>query len=95
MFALLTSLAINIQGDPEIFDCHSAYGTQDKCLVYSAGFPDFLVTYKCDGNYPIWKDEVMKFFPSKGVVQQAGRNYLCEVVAVKQLAITDPSLAQL
>lgn len=86
MLALLTTLAINIVGEPDQFDCHPAYGTQDKCLVFSAGYPDFLVTFKCEGSYPTWRDEMLVFYPDAGTVQQAGRHYLCDVVIAKQLS---------
>lgn len=86
MLATLTLFALNIVGNPDQFDCHPAYGTQDKCLVFSAGYPDFLVTFNCDNNYPTWRDEMLVFFPDAGIVQQAGRNYLCKVVTAKQLS---------
>jgi len=86
MLAILTALSLNIIGNPEQYDCLPAYGTQDKCLVFSGGYPDFLVTFECEGSYPTWRDELLVFYPDAKVVKQSARHYLCTAVKIDILS---------
>tara|TARA_R110002126_G_scaffold4331_3_gene22910 strand:- start:300 stop:608 length:309 start_codon:yes stop_codon:yes gene_type:complete len=98
MLTLLTTLALNIPGNPEQFYCTSLADHENTCIVWTynkpTSAPDLIVTYECVGAGPYWEayNTKIKIFPNAGIleVQNSGNLYKCLVTTVEPIVAIPP-----
>jgi len=95
MFILMTYLAINIPGNPDVFKCYGVEGTAEmtnkSCITYirsgTLSIPSAKVTFICEGYSNFSMSDPWTIYPKTGVVVDgwSGRNHICKVTEYKDL----------
>ena len=94
MFVLMTYLAVNIPGNPDVITCmgvESNGGSKIKsCIAYedydNNSIPKYKLTLDCETEHYFFGSNAWTVYPNADVViDGAGQNFVCKVIGYKDL----------